>query len=191
MSDDVKDPTALHRSDSELRSGLDEVRAAPRTAGRLDMIVRRPGIDEREVVVEGELAAQVGLVGDTWNARPSKDMPDLSPNPERQLTVMNSRAAALVAGTEDRWPLCGDQLYVDLDIGVENLPAGSRLLIGEAIIQISEPPHLGCAKFTQRFGLDAMRLVNSDEGKALRLRGANASVVTPGTVRAGDTVTVL
>jgi len=155
------------------------------------MIVRRPGIDEREVVVEGELAAQVGLVGDTWNARPSKDMPDLSPNPERQLTVMNSRAAALVAGTEDRWPLCGDQLYVDLDIGVENLPAGSRLLIGEAIIQISEPPHLGCAKFTQRFGLDAMRLVNSDEGKALRLRGANASVVTPGTVRAGDTVTVL
>jgi len=155
------------------------------------MIVRRPGIDEREVVVEGELASQVGLVGDTWNARPSKDMPDLSPNPERQLTVMNSRAAALVAGTEDRWPLCGDQLYVDLDIGVENLPAGSRLLIGEAIIQISEPPHLGCAKFTQRFGLDAMRLVNSDEGKALRLRGANASVVTPGTVRAGDTVTVL
>ena len=191
MLDDVQDTTALHRSESELQAGLDEVRAAPRTAGRLDMVVRRPAVDEREVLAEGELSVEIGLVGDTWDVRPSKDMADGSPSPLRQLTVMNSRAAALFAVSADRWPLCGDQLYVDLDISQANLPAGSRLLIGEAIIEISEPPHLGCAKFTQRFGLDAMRLVNSDEGKAMRLRGANAVVVTPGTIRQGDPVTVL
>jgi hypothetical protein len=188
---DAPETIALHRSTEELHAGLDVVRAAPRGSGTVDLIVRRPVENERELLDVGELSLAEGLVGDTWQFRSSRNTPDGSPDPMRQLTVMNSRAAALVAVTDERWPLCGDQFYVDMDISVESLPPGTLVRMGEAVIEFTEPPHNGCAKFTERFGLDAMRFVNSDEGKALRLRGANARVVEPGAVRAGDAVTVL
>jgi MOSC domain len=102
--------------------------------------------------------------------------------------VMNARAAELVAGGTDRMPLAGDQIYVDLDLSVGNLPAGSLLAIGQAVLQVSDAPHLGCAKFVDRFGAEAMRFVNSRLGRQLRLRGMNAQVVQPGLVRPGDAV---
>lgn len=180
----------LHRTTDELVAGLPGIDAAPRQEGTLAMIVRRPSEDQRDVIEEGTLDLQFGLTGDNWIERPSRDMPDGSAHPERQLTVMSARAVELVAGPRDRWPLAGDQLYVDLDIGVQNLPAGSTLQIGSAVIEITEPPHNGCAKFTARFGLDAMHFVNSPEGKLRRLRGANARVLVPGAIREGDAVTV-
>jgi MOSC domain-containing protein YiiM len=101
---------------------------------------------------------------------------------------MNARTAAAIAGDRERWPLAGDQIYVDLDLSLSNLPAGSRVQIGSAVIEFSEAPHTGCAKFSGRFAVDALKFVNSRIGRELRLRGANCRVVTAGTVRPGDTI---
>lgn len=152
------------------------------------MIVRRPAVDEREVVQAGELDTEAGLVGDNWRTRGSGSTVDGSADPVRQITVMNSRCIALVAGEVGRWPLAGDQLYVDYDLSVDNLPPGTRLAVGSAIIEVSEAPHTGCSKFSGRFGMDALRFVNSPEGRRLRLRGMNARVVRSGSVRRGDAV---
>ena len=136
----------------------------------------------------GLLAVTRRMSGDTWSQRPSKRTPDGSPHPDMQLNIMGIRIARLVAVDPDRIPLAGDQLYVDLDLSVDALPAGTRLAIGSAVIEVTDQPHTGCAKFTERFGLDAMRFVNSPVGKELRLRGANAKVVVDGEVRPGDRI---
>ena len=176
----------------DLEGSLGHLRAAPADNGTLEMIVRRPAIGEREILDEGTLDLAVGLVGDNWKDKPSSSSADGKAHPDKQLTVMNVRCAALVAGDDrDRMAQAGDQLYVDLDIGIANLPAGTRLAIGTAVIEMTEPAHTGCQKFRARFGADALRFVQSPEGKALRLRGANARVVTPGVVRQGDRISVL
>jgi MOSC domain-containing protein YiiM len=169
-----------HPSAATLEAGLDDIRGAPADDGRVELIVRRPAMGERELLAEAQLDPARGLVGDTWI--------DRSPQRDRQLTLMNARVARLVAGGVERAPLAGDQLYVDLDLSEANLPAGSRLQVGSAVVEITAEPHRGCQKFTQRFGLAALRFVNSDVGCELRLRGANARVVVPGTVRAGDAI---
>jgi hypothetical protein len=178
-----------HLTTEQLEAGLDEIRASPVGAGTLEMIVCRPAIDEREVLETGELDTAVGLVGDSWKDRPSRRMEFRAPHPEMQLNVINARAIALIAGERDRWSLSGDQLVVDLHLGTEELPPGTRLQIGGAVIEVTEIPHTGCDKFTARFGRDAMRFVNSPVGRRLNLRGINAKVVVPGTIRAGDSVT--
>ena len=181
-----------HHTAVELQAGLDHVRAAPADGGTLELIVRRPGFGEREVLEEGELSLTEGLVGDTWKDRPSRHSDDGGPHPGMQLNVMSARAALLAAGGDaDRRALAGDQLYLDLDLSHANLPAGTQLRIGDAVIEVTEQPHNGCAKFAKRFGQDAVRFFNSPDGKALRLRGLNAKVVVPGTIRQGDEVTKL
>jgi MOSC domain-containing protein YiiM len=174
---------------ASLEAGLEQVRNAPKDRGVLELIVRRPAVDEREVLGEATLDESIGLVGDTWPDRASTSSPDGGPHPLRQITLMSARAAALLAGERERWALAGDQLYVDLDITYDNIPPGTRLAIGDAVIEVTEPPHRGCKKFASRFGVDALRLVNSDVGVSLNLRGVNARVVTGGTVRAGDAIT--
>lgn len=177
-----------HLTTEALEAGLDEIREAPADFGRVELVVRRPAIDAREVIEAGELDLAVGLVGDTWKVRPSSRMPDGLPHPEMQLNVMSARAARLVAGSRERWPLAGDQLYVDLDLSETNLPPGTRLELGTAVIEITAQPHRGCAKFAARFGRDALAFVNSAAGCELRLRGVNAKVVVAGTVRQGDEI---
>jgi MOSC domain-containing protein YiiM len=161
---------------------LGHVRAAPADEGTLELIARRPAVGEREVLDEGQLDLEQGLVGDGWSARGKH------PNPKSQLTLMSARAAALIAGDRDRWALAGDQLYVDLDLSAENLPPSTRLAIGTAVVEVTDAPHLGCEKFTRHFGAEARELVNSPEGVALNLRGINTRVVQPGTIRRGDAV---
>jgi hypothetical protein len=181
-------PTPTHLTTEQLHAGLDEIQRSPRLEGVLERIVRRPAVDVREVLQEGQLDLVEGLVGDTWSRRGSSRSPDGRAHPEMQLNVMNARAAALVAQHPDRWALAGDQLYVDLDLSGENLPPGTRLSVGEAVIEVTPEPHTGCRKFVDRFGLDAMKFVNSPVGRALNLRGINARVVQPGTIRVGDLV---
>jgi MOSC domain-containing protein YiiM len=94
----------------------------------------------------------------------------------------------LLAGERDRWPLAGDQLYVDFDLSYENLPPGTRLQVGAAVLEVSDLPHTGCAKFTARFGSAATRLVNAKPNRELRLRGMNTRIFTPGAVRPGDPI---
>ena len=173
---------------TRLEASLDHIRESPADSGTVELIARRPAEDEREVLVEAHLDLYEGLVGDTWRARGSSRTPDGTPSLEAQLTLMNARAAAAIAGERVRWPLAGDQFYVDLDISRTNLPPGSRVQIGSAVIEFSEPPHTGCAKFSARYGVDALKFVNSEVGRELRLRGANCRVVVAGTVRPGDAI---
>jgi hypothetical protein len=177
-----------HLTMAELEAGLEVIRQSPKDKGVLELIVRRPQINGREILEQAELHLLDGLVGDSWNVRRSSRTADGSPHPEMQLNIMNSRAAALVAKEKERWPLAGDQLYVDLDLSEGNLPPGTRLSIGSAVIEVSPLPHTGCKKFVARFGLDAMKFVNSTVGRELHLRGINARVVEPGAIRTGDVV---
>ncbi len=177
-----------HPTTEALAAGLDAVRASPADAGTLRLIVRRPAVDERELLDRGELSRADGLVGDTWRSRVSRHAPDDPADADRQLTIMNARAIALIARDDSpgRWAEAGDQLYVDIDLSEENLPPGTRLKLGDAVIEITAKPHTGCAKFAARFGLDAARFVNSPEGIKLRLRGVNAIIVEPGAICTGD-----
>jgi MOSC domain-containing protein YiiM len=177
-----------HLTMAELEAGLAEIRRSPKDEGVLEMIVRRPRIDEREVLAEGELDLSEGLVGDNWRTRGSSLTTDGSAHPDTQLNIMNARAIALMAQNKARWPLAGDQLFIDLDLSAENLPPGTRLAVGSSVIEVTAQPHTGCKKFVARFGLEAMKFVNSPVGKQLRLRGINAKVVQPGLVRVGDIV---
>jgi len=175
-----------HLTTAELEAGLDEIRRAPKDAGTLELIVRRPRVDEREVLEEAELDLVQGLVGDSWRERGSSRTPDGSAHPDMQINVMNARAVALVAQGRERWPLAGDQLYLDMDLSRENLPAGTRLAIGDAVIEVTPQPHTGCKKFVSRFGAEAMKFVNTGVGRVLNLRGINARVVRGGVIRVGD-----
>jgi hypothetical protein len=179
---------AEHSTIAELEAGMEYIHQAPKDNGTLKMIVRRPRENEREVIEQGELHVSNGLVGDNWQTRGSKHTADGSADGEAQITVMNARAAALVARENERWALAGDQLYVDLDLSADNLPPGTRLAIGSAILEVSAKPHTGCRKFSDRFGLDAMKFVNSPEGKRLHLRGLNTKIVQSGTINVGDVV---
>ena len=178
----------VHQSKTDLEAGLADVRKSPADGGTLELIVRRPAVDARDVLDVGELDADVGLVGDTWKERPSSRTADKSAHPDMQLNLMNSRVIALVAGERERWALAGDQLFVDLDLSAVNLPPGTRLAIGDAVIEVTDQPHRGCKKFADRFGVDALKFVNSTEGVAVNARGINAKVVRGGTIRRGDAV---
>lgn len=185
------DHEPFHRDAGSLESGLADVRLSPADAGPLELIVTRPVPGERALHDEAEVDLVLGIAGDTWIERGSRRTPDGSANPEAQVTVMNIRAARLVAGTEDRVPLAGDQLYVDLDLSTDNLPTGTLLEIGGAALRVTDAPHTGCAKFSERFGVDALRATATPDGKLLRLRGINTAVVRQGVVRRGDTVRVV
>ena len=178
--------TVKHLTFEELEAGLDAIRRSPADEGRLELIVRRPRIDARETLEEAALDLVEGLVGDTWRTRGSSRTADGSSHPDMQLNIMNARAIALVAQDKARWQLAGDQLFIDMDLSAENLPAGARLALGSAVIEVTDQPHNGCKKFVARFGLDAMKFVNSEVGKQLHLRGINARVVQAGTIRVGD-----
>lgn len=174
----------IHSTMSKLEAGMSVILQSPKSEGSLEMIACRPSISVREILQTAELNLSEGLVGDNWKER--SNSPEKPPNPDMQLTVMNSRVIELIAGDKARWPIAGDQLYVDMDLSIENLPAGTQVEIGSAIIQISPQPHTGCKKFLARFGEDALQFVNSPEGKRMRLRGLNARIVRPGVVRVGD-----
>jgi hypothetical protein len=179
---------SLHRSTADLEAGLARILAAPRDRGSLQLIVRRPVMDRREVLESGRLTIAEGLAGDSWRARLDPRTGDGVPQPDTQLNIVSARCIALLSPDPADRPLAGDQLYLDLDLSQENLPVGSRLAIGEAIVEVTAKPHRGCAKFSARFGVDALRFVNSPVGRDLRLRGLNARVVTEGTISCGDAV---
>jgi hypothetical protein len=178
-----------HLTIEELEAGLEMIRQSPRDNGVLELIVRRPQVGGREVLSEGQLDLRDGLVGDNWGTRGSRRTPDGSSHPDMQLNIINARLIALVARERERWPVAGDQLYIDLALSDDNVPPGTRLALGSAVIEVTAVPHTGCHKFMARFGRDATKFVNSPLGRRLRLRGVNAKVVQPGAIRVGDVVT--
>lgn len=175
-----------HLTAAELEVGLPEIQKSPKNHGELKLLCRRPQANEREVLQEGTLDVTEGLIGDNWKTRGSTLSEDGGPHPEMQLNIMNARAIALIAQEKNRWQLAGDQLFLDLDLSADNLPPGTQLQVGSAIIEVTAMPHLGCKKFVARFGLDAMKFVNSEIGKQMHLRGINAKVMKSGRIRVGD-----
>ncbi len=169
-----------HLTTEEIEANLGKVIESPKDNGVLELIVRRPKEDEREVLDVGELDTEKGLVGDDWLTDDG--------NLETQIAIMNSRIIDLIAQDKERWKLAGDQLFIDLNLSDENLPSGTKLQIGSAILEITPQPHNGCKKFVERFGLDAMKFVNSPVGKQFHLRGIYAKVIQSGTIRQGDSV---
>jgi len=172
----------------QLQAGLDHVLGAPADGGRVELIVARPAEEQRQLLQRARFEPGRGLTADIWSVRPTSKTG--APNPDAEVTLMGARPAALVAGSREpaSWAPAGDQLYADLDIGVANLPPGTRLAIGTAVLEVTAEPHLGCGKFIRRFGTEAMKLVNSERGRELRLRGVNLRVVEAGEVAVGDTV---
>lgn len=177
-----------HLTMAELEAGMAGMDPSPLDNGSLEMIVCRPEDGQREVLETGYLDPAEGLVGDNWRARGSRSTEDGSAHPDMQITLMNSRLIDLVAGSRGRWPLAGDQLFVDLDISPGNLPPGQRFIVGDALLEITAVPHTGCAQFTERFGSAAIRFVNSPEGRAARRRGVYAKVIKPGAIKSGDRI---
>ncbi len=169
-----------HLSAAQLEQGVDHILGSPTDEGELMLIVNRPDVDERETPAEGHLDIELGLVGDNWSRRERV-------HPDMQLNIMNTRVIDMVAQTRERWALAGDQLFIDMDLSGDNLPPGTQLALGDAIIEITDPPHTGCKKFAARFGVDAMMFVNSGRGKTLNLRGICAKVIKSGDIRVGDT----
>jgi hypothetical protein len=167
-----------HRTAQELDAGVEEIRRSPKDSGILALISRRPRVEEREALQEAEISLTEGLVGDNWKTRGRSRTPDGCAHPDLQLTVMKSPVIALLADAP-HWALAGDQLFVDLDLSGKNLPPGTQLELGEAVIEITPYPHAGCRKFAARFGPHALEFVNSPLGKELQLRGVNAKVIRP------------
>ena len=183
MQAEIKHPPA-----TDLEAGLDEIRKSPKDESVLDLIVSRPEEDAREVMELADLNVEIGLVGDTWQDRPSIRSGDGKAHPDMQITMMNSRVADLVAQSKDRWPLAGDQLFVDLDLSKANVPPGTRISVGEAILEATTQPHTGCKKFAERFGVEALKFISEPTNRELQLRGINLKVVQGGEIRPGDAV---
>lgn len=169
-------------TETDFQTALDALGPSPQDQGTVELIVRRPAPGEREVLNTAELDTVMGLRGDNWSERRTVDL-------NCQITLMNSRVIQAIAGEREHWPPAGDQLFVDFDLGPENLPAGQRIAIGSAVLEVTATPHTGCEQFTERFGHGAIRFVNSAEGRHLRRRGINARVIQSGAIRAGDTIT--
>ena len=177
-----------HLSAAELEAGLDGIRQSPKDQSVLDLIVSRPEEDKREVMELADLNVEIGLVGDTWQDRPSIRSGDGKAHPDMQITIMNSRVADLVAQDKERWPLSGDQLFADIDLSADNMPPGTCISVGSASLVATDQPHTGCKKFAARFGADALKFISSPVGKELRLRGINCKVVQNGEIKPGDSV---
>jgi MOSC domain-containing protein YiiM len=179
---------AKHLSLDELKESLSEILQSPKDRGILRAIVIRPETDARVSLEQCELSPEGGVHGDNWAKGCWMSLPDGRPHPDVQVTIMNARTLALIAQAQERWPLAGDNLVVDLDLSGDNLPAGTRLSAGSALLEITPVPHNGCKKFAERFGIDATRFVNSRDGKQLHLRGIYARIVEPGVITVGDTI---
>jgi hypothetical protein len=172
----------------QLEASLEHIKQSPTDKGKLEMIVIRPDVDQRKILQEGYLDVEKGLVGDNWSTKGSSKTTDGTSHPDMQLNIMNSRCISHIAKNKDRWQLAGDQLFIDMNLSDENLPPETQLNIGEATIEITAIPHNGCKKFTQRFGMDAVKFVNSPIGKKMHLRGINAKVVKSGKINNRDIV---
>ncbi len=183
--------TERHATLSELESALPDIFQSPKEGGVIRLIARRPAVGEREVLQEAVIDLEQGVVGDNWKTKVSRSNPGKGPHPQKQVNLMNARVVQAVALTQERWALAGDQLYVDMDLSEANLPVGTQLQVGSAVLEITPPLHLGCGKFAARFGADSIKFINAPDRRALRFRGVHTQVISGGSVRKGDRVTVL
>ena len=177
-----------HLTLTEIEAGMDWVLAAPDTVGRVEALVVRPAVDQRVSHTQVMFSPEQGVTGDNWLTSCWKKLPGGESDPEVQVAIMSARMIEVLTRDKSRWPLAGDQLFVDFDLSVVNLAVGNRLQVGAAVLEITAEPHRGCRKFSQRFGAEAKAFVNSKQGDAYRLRGVYAKIVSAGEVRVGDDI---
>jgi hypothetical protein len=177
-----------HLTLAELEAGLPEILQAPKDNGTLTGIVIRPEPGQRVELASCEVSLKLGTHGDNWSRGCWKTTDDGSPHPDVQICIMNARCIALIAQDRSNWAPAGDNLFIDMDLTPNNVPPGTQLAIGTAIIEITDTPHNGCDSFIARYGRDACIFVNTREGKQLRLRGVYGRVVRDGHLAVGDTV---
>ena len=179
----MADPPVTHRRFTELESGFAALPEAPRHTGRVALIVRRPEPNRRETPQRVRLSTETGVEGDGWSHRPPRDV-------EAQITLLRRDVAELIA-PEQPLPLFGDNLLVDFDLSTGHLPAGSRLGVGGALVEVTPLPHNGCRKFADRFGRDALRFVQAKPTCSENLRGIHVRVLEDGDVEVGDPIRVV
>lgn len=173
-----------HVPADELSRRFAELTPPPRDAGSVRLLVRRGWHQgRREEPASVMLSASEGMPGDSWSRSEGR-------TPDSQLTAMEVGVAEMIANGQP-WSLFGDQLYLDLDLSAENLPVGSAVAVGEAVLEVTPKPHKGCAKYQARFGADALRLISRPDLRPRHLRGIYLRVVTDGLVRVGDAVEVV
>jgi MOSC domain len=178
-----------HLSAVELERGFPEVLASPQDTGRLEAIVVRPATGERQRPTSAVLTPETGIDGDRWVTDSYYKLEDGRSDPRSQLSLMNARFLRQIAGDDDAMCLSGDNLIVDLDLSDANLPPGSRLTIGDAVVvELTDKPHTGCTKFASRYGDEARAFANDKSRKAIHLRGRYARTITEGTIAVGDVV---
>ncbi len=176
-----------HLPMEDLLKRLAALPRAPRDRGEIAALFARPGSNERTPIEKANLTAAGGMPGDRWS-RPREGKPD--PRPDKMLATMQAGVARMIANGQPLG-LFGDNLYLDLDLSAANLPAGTRLRAGGAVLEVTPEPHNGCLKFKARVGADALRLVSRKEDRHRNLRGIYLKVIEDGLVAAGDPVEVL
>jgi hypothetical protein len=172
----------------EIKHRMPWVLDSPRDNGIVRLIVVRPQTDQRDVIEQAHFSPAAGVAGDNWQHDCWKRLADGRSDPDVQVAIMNARMIEVLAGDQTHWPLAGDQLFVDFDLGTANLSPGDQLKVGDAILEITAEPHRGCRKFKQRFGEQALNYVNSAEGDRHRLRGVYAKIIEVGKVETGDAI---
>jgi hypothetical protein len=173
---------AHHLASDELERGYAQL-SPPKDSGELALICARGEDGQRSELQRAALSVRGGLPGDAW----FRDCPE---KVDAQLTVMRVDVARLFANGQSI-TLAGDNLFVDLDLSKANLPCGSRLRIGGALLEVTPEPHNGCLKFRQRFGADALRFTAEPNRHDQHLRGIYLKTVEAGEVAVGDTIEVL
>ena len=173
-----------HPSTEDLEARLAWLADAPKDGGAITGIVIRPRTNERVLLSECKVSPELGVHGDNWASGSHGE----TPNPSAQITIMNTRMIELLADEKERQALAGDQFFADMDLSKTNLKVGQQLRIGTAVLEIMSKPHLGCVKFSNRFGADALKFVNSEAGTEMRLRGVYASVISSGSIEVGNAI---
>jgi hypothetical protein len=177
-----------HRTRAEIEAGIGPVLQSPAEGAAVEALFSRPAPGKRLDLPALEVSVSGGIAGDHWSLGCWKTLPDGSPDPDVQVSLMNRRMLHLIAGARDNWARAGNNIIVDMDLSIDNLPIGQRLRVGTAELEIGPVANTGCDFFIERYGRDACVFVNTGIAKQKRLRGVYARVVKDGQIRIGDII---
>lgn len=174
---------------AELDRAWPDIMAAPKDGAAIEMLCLRPAMGERRFVDEIHVTREEGIPGERWLTQPWMRLPGGQPDPAIQVSFLQRRVLDLVWRDREGTPHPGDTFVVDMDLSEANLPAGSLLQVGSAVLEVSTVFNNACAKWKKRYGDDALDWVRAYENKEFRPRGVLAKVHRDGVFRAGDRLT--